>query len=66
MTSPTLEESKHWMQIALEEANLSGKDIPVGCLVLHNGKIIARAHNQKEELNDPTGHAEIIAIRQAT
>ncbi len=65
MTFITLAESKSWMGIALEEARIAGKDIPVGCLVIKTGEVLGRAHNQKEETNDPTAHAEIVAIRQA-
>ena len=45
----------------------SSGDVPVGALIISPaGEIIARAGNQKEHLNDPTAHAEIIAIREAT
>jgi tRNA(adenine34) deaminase len=55
------------MKAALAEAALSGVDVPVGALVISpTGEIIARAHNNREISHDPTGHAEIIAIRQAT
>lgn len=40
-------------------------EIPVGCVIIHQGRIIARAHNQVEMLHDPTAHAEMIAITQA-
>ena len=40
-------------------------DVPVGCLVLKDGQIIGRGHNQREQNQDPTAHAELIAIRQA-
>ncbi len=43
----------------------SNGDIPVGCVIVHDGKIIAKAYNRKEMLNDPTMHAEIIAISKA-
>jgi len=55
------------MKTALAEAALSGVDVPVGALVLSpTGEVIARAHNNREVTHDPTGHAEIIAIREAT
>jgi tRNA(adenine34) deaminase len=55
------------MRTALAEAAHSGKDVPVGALVVTgNGEIIGRAHNNREVTHDPTGHAEIIAIREAT
>lgn len=55
------------MQLALAEAAASGADVPVGALIVDaDGQIIARAHNNREVTHDPTGHAEIVAIRQAT
>jgi len=55
------------MKEALKEAlKAQGKkEVPVGCVIVHNKKIIARAHNQIESLKDPTAHAEMIAITQA-
>ena len=53
------------MQVAIEEAQKSGSDIPVGAIVVKNGEIIAKAHNTREKDNDITSHAEIIAIRIA-
>jgi tRNA(adenine34) deaminase len=40
-------------------------DVPVGAVVLHNGQIIASAHNQREKLQDPSAHAEVLALRMA-
>jgi tRNA(adenine34) deaminase len=55
------------MDLALAEAQQSGDDVPVGALVVTAaGEIIGRAHNNREITHDPTGHAEIIAIREAT
>ncbi len=55
------------MDLALAEAQQSGDDVPVGALVVAaSGEIIGRAHNNREVTHDPTGHAEIIAIREAT
>ena len=55
------------MDTALAEAAQSGHDVPVGALVVAaSGEIIGRAHNNREISHDPTGHAEIIAIREAT
>jgi len=55
------------MQAALEEARkaYSRQEIPVGAVVVCNDKIIARAHNLTETLNDPTAHAEMQAITAA-
>ena len=55
------------MQEALKLAHEAAKkdEVPVGAVITHNIKIIARAHNQVEMLKDPTAHAEMIAITQA-
>ena len=54
-----------WMAQAIEQARRAGEDVPVGAIVVKNGAIIASACNQREAQNDPAGHAEIIAMRQA-
>jgi tRNA(adenine34) deaminase len=56
------------MQLALKEAikGFDAKEVPIGCVILHDNKVIARAHNQVELLRDPTAHAEMIAITQAS
>jgi tRNA(adenine34) deaminase len=56
-----------FMKEALREAAKAAEadEVPVGAIVVHAGKIIARAHNQREMLNDPTAHAEMIALTQA-
>jgi len=55
------------MQEALKEAQQAFQEdeVPVGAVIVHQGKIIARGHNQVERLKDPTAHAEIIAITSA-
>jgi tRNA(adenine34) deaminase len=57
----------HFMRIALEEAEQAVREneVPVGAVIVHQGRLIARAHNQREQLRDPTAHAEMIAITQA-
>ncbi|MDC1065938.1 tRNA adenosine(34) deaminase TadA [Candidatus Pseudothioglobus singularis] len=61
----TVEEK--WMHIAVEEAELAMKEneIPVGAVLVQNGKIVAKAHNQPISNNDPTAHAEIQLLRRA-
>lgn len=56
-----------FMRSALFEAEKACKkeEVPVGCVIVHNNKIISKAHNQREMLTDPTAHAEMIAITQA-
>ncbi|MCY2964721.1 MAG: tRNA adenosine(34) deaminase TadA [Planctomycetota bacterium] len=56
-----------WMRQALAEAQAAFEEgeVPVGAVVVFEGRVIAAAHNQRETLNDPTAHAEMIAITQA-
>ena len=54
-----------FMKLALDVAKNSGGDIPVGAVVVKDGKVIASACNTREKDNDVTSHAEILAIRQA-
>lgn len=55
------------MALAIEMARLgeSKGEVPIGAIIVCDGNIIARAHNQKESLADPTAHAEILVIRAA-
>jgi len=55
------------MQEAMLEASLAEelKEVPIGAVVVHEGQIVGRGHNLRESSNDPTAHAEMIAIRQA-
>ncbi|NLJ77852.1 MAG: tRNA adenosine(34) deaminase TadA [Tissierellia bacterium] len=57
-----------FMKLALEEAYkaFSTYEVPVGAVIVHEGKVIARGHNKRESLKDPTAHAEMIAIRKAS
>jgi tRNA(adenine34) deaminase len=60
--------SDDFMQMALDEAHIAAQagEVPVGAvLVGQDGNILARTRNQMRALNDPTAHAEILAIRQA-
>ena len=52
---------------ALEEAKKASKksEVPVGCVIVKDGKIISRAHNLTVKRNDPTAHAEILALKKA-
>jgi len=55
------------MLVALEQARLAAEngDVPVGAVVVHNGVIIAARHNEREATNNPTAHAEVLALRDA-
>ena len=56
------------MRLALREAGASAAadEVPVGCVIVHEGVVIARGHNQVEALQDATAHAEILAIGAAS
>ena len=58
---------EHFMRMALKEAQAAFDEgeIPVGAVVANGGRIIARAHNQTEQLHDVTAHAEMLAISAA-
>jgi tRNA(adenine34) deaminase len=62
MASPT------FMQLALEEARAAGArgEVPVGCVIVREGQVIARAGNRTLADKDPTAHAELLAIRQSS
>jgi tRNA(adenine34) deaminase len=55
------------MQLALEEARAAGArgEVPVGCVIVREGEIVARSGNRTISDRDPTAHAELLAIRQA-
>lgn len=55
------------MPVAIDQAEISRQngDVPVGAVIVQKGRLIAKAYNQREQLNDPTAHAEIIALTQA-
>ncbi|HMS73493.1 MAG TPA: tRNA adenosine(34) deaminase TadA [Baekduia sp.] len=67
MTSVDPEHGK-WMADALAEAEsaLTHEDVPIGCVIVHAGKIVGRGHNERELRGDPTAHAEVLALRQAS
>jgi tRNA(adenine34) deaminase len=57
----------HFMRLAIAEAEaaLAENEVPIGAVIVHEGHVVAAAHNQREQLRDPTAHAEMIAITQA-
>lgn len=54
-----------FMREALKIAEKSGKDLPIGAVIMRNGKVLSKAHNKKEVKHDVTAHAEILAIQSA-
>jgi len=63
----TPEEDLRWMQMAYEEARQAAEEseVPVGAVVVQGGRILGRGHNRNESLQDPTAHAEMLAITAA-
>lgn len=59
--------NEYYMMLALKEARraFDEDEVPVGAIIVMNEKVIARGYNQVEKLNDPTAHAEIIALTSA-
>jgi len=62
------EEDTQWMQEAIKEAMKAEAigEVPIGAVIVHNGEIIGRGHNLRETTLDPTAHAEMVAIREAS
>ena len=58
---------EHFMRLALREAEraLEHDDVPVGCVVAHEGEVLGAAPNERELRGDPTAHAEVLALRAA-
>ena len=58
---------EHFMRLALQEAQQAAEEgeVPIGAVIVHGDQLVAAAHNQREQLRDPTAHAEMIAITQA-
>src|SRR4051812_10134709 len=60
-------EDERWMAAAIERAHLAERegDVPIGAVIVRAGKLLAEAENRTERAQDPTAHAEVIAIRTA-
>jgi len=59
-------EDEHFMRLALEQARLAGDkgEVPVGAVLVAEGRVVASAHNSRETSGDPTAHAEVLALRE--
>lgn len=68
MKRNTMEQDERYMKEALAEAReaMREDEVPIGAVIVCKGRVIARGHNMTEKLNDPTAHAEMIAITSAT
>lgn len=64
---PLWDDHCRWMRKALEQAQLAfeEEEVPVGAVIVHEGRIIGEGRNQRETLRDPTAHAEMLAMTQA-
>ncbi|MBL7214541.1 MAG: nucleoside deaminase, partial [Phycisphaerae bacterium] len=67
--SPTInnQDDERHMRMAIDQAYIAEEngDVPIGCVIVYDNQVIAKAYNQREQLHDPTAHAEIIALTQA-
>jgi tRNA(adenine34) deaminase len=56
-----------YMRMAIDAALVAEEngDVPIGTVIVHEGRLVAKAYNQREQLQDPTAHAESIVLRQA-
>ena len=62
-----MQHDNDYMRIALEEAQkaFDKDEVPVGAVLVHEGHVLARAHNSPITMNDPSAHAEMLVLRQA-
>jgi tRNA(adenine34) deaminase len=68
MAMPFFPRDEYFMRLALREAEaaLQHEDVPIGAVVVHEGEVISAAHNERELRQDPTAHAELLALREAS
>ncbi|MFO1019157.1 MAG: tRNA adenosine(34) deaminase TadA [Planctomycetales bacterium] len=64
---PLWDDHCHWMRQALNQARraFDEGEVPIGAIIVHEGRIIGEGYNQRETLHDPTAHAEMLALTQA-
>lgn len=67
MFDDTLIPDEHWMRLAYDQAMRAyeAREVPVGAVIVQGDRIVGEGHNLRETLNDPTAHAEMIALTQA-
>ena len=68
MTVGFFPRDEYFMRLALREAEraLEHDDVPIGAVIVHEGEVLAAARNERELRGDPTAHAEVLALREAT
>ncbi|MEA2473692.1 MAG: tRNA(adenine34) deaminase [Thermoleophilaceae bacterium] len=67
MRTPFFPRDEYFMRLALREAERAAEhdDVPIGCVIAHEGEVLAAAGNERELRDDPTAHAEVLAMREA-
>jgi tRNA(adenine34) deaminase len=67
MSAPFFPRDEYFMRLALREAerSLDHDDVPVGCVIAHEGEVVGAAPNERELRQDPTAHCEILALQEA-
>jgi tRNA(adenine34) deaminase len=67
ITLSNKKEDERFMELAIEQAKIAEEngDVPIGAIIVYQNQVIGKAYNQREQLKDPTAHAEIIAITAA-
>jgi tRNA(adenine34) deaminase len=68
MAAPFFPRDEYFMRVALREAQAAPAhdDVPIGAIVVHDGEVIASGHNERELRQDPTAHAELLVLREAS
>lgn len=68
MASTFFPRDEYYMRLALREAEaaIDHDDVPIGAVVVHDGEVIGAGHNERELRQDPTAHAEMLALREAS
>lgn len=66
-TQPPTADDERFMRLALEQARAAAEhdDVPIGAVIVHDGEVIAAAHNERELRADPTAHAEVLVLQRA-
>ncbi len=61
------QDDQRYIRMAIDQATIAEEngDVPIGCVIVYQNRVIAKGYNQREQLHDPTAHAEIIALTQA-
>jgi len=68
MATPFFPRDEYYMRLAIREAELAldHDDVPIGAIVVREGEVIGAGHNERELRQDPTAHAEVLALREAS